>query len=145
MNGIGAHTGQTYIHTFIFIYIDIRRYINQPTNMITSAFCKNISFISLVLYQNLIYWHVFIHMRGRYQLVNPSFHYCCIKIPSLYRNRHTSLKVQLKFAQNVFDILFQLVSCYTTWQHMCFRHTKTCKSMLENVNLWETRIGQAGD
>jgi hypothetical protein len=23
MNGIGAHTGQTYIQTFIFIYIDV--------------------------------------------------------------------------------------------------------------------------
>jgi hypothetical protein len=23
MNGIGAHTGQTYIQTFIFIYIDL--------------------------------------------------------------------------------------------------------------------------
>jgi hypothetical protein len=24
MNGIGAHTGQTYIQTFIFIYIDVQ-------------------------------------------------------------------------------------------------------------------------
>jgi hypothetical protein len=40
MNGIGAHTGQTYIQTFIFIYIDVTK------NNLISLMFRNIIFVA---------------------------------------------------------------------------------------------------